>query len=299
MIPTQRRTDRQTFSAQSNLLSRVHTFTRRSLRVNTFMKYQQHLDRAGSTVQRSRSLHICRFMGLKCWFITPEFSVHTENYNHVEMWFFLFFVSHRTLKTCHFISDYSDSEQKVFSLSWPHNRIVVEFNKQGNCNTHLGSVGNITWFLGPKVDKVFTTTADALCFIHHIHRPNLAVYLSSITLHVCLLVEPIHHPSIHYKQQGPVLLKQVFLGYYNTLYNHRRASTETIIYLYRSAGWGADERSGAHCRGRSEAALPLLLIDAVTFGLRQLQEVLHGAQVDQQRLGRRLGIFLLTQDLRQ
>lgn len=82
-------------------------------------------------------------------------------------------------------------------------------------------------------------------------------------------------------------------------YNHRRASTETIIYLYRSAGWGADERSGAHCGGRSEAALPLLLIDAVTFGLRQLQEVLHSAQVDQQRLGRRLGIFLFTQDLRQ
>lgn len=124
-----------------------------------------------------------------------------------------------------------------------------------------------------------TASSHIIC---QVHRPNLAAYLSSITLHVCLLVEPIHHPSIHYKQQGPVLLKHVFfLGYYNMLYNHRRASTETIIYLYRSAGWGADERSGAHCRGGREAALPLLLIDAVTFGLRQLQEVLHGAQVDQ------------------
>lgn len=70
--------------------------------------------------------------------------MHTENYNRVEIRFFLFFVSHRTLMNCHFISDYSDSEQKVFSLSWPHNRIVVEFNKQDNGNKHLGSVGNIT-----------------------------------------------------------------------------------------------------------------------------------------------------------
>lgn len=70
--------------------------------------------------------------------------MHTENYNRVESRFSLLFVSHRTLKNCHFISDYSDSEQKGFSLSWPHNRIVVEFNKQGNGNKHLGSVGNTT-----------------------------------------------------------------------------------------------------------------------------------------------------------
>lgn len=72
---------------------------------------------------------------------------------------------------------------------------------------------------------------------------------------------------------------------------------DKIWYLYRSAGWGADKRSGTHGGGRRQAALPLLLVDAIAFGLRQLQEVLHGAQVDQQRLGRRLGVFLLAQDL--
>lgn len=48
----------------------------------------------------------------------------------------------------------------------------MEFNKQGNGNKHLGSVGNITGFLGPEVDKIFTTTADALCFIHHTSATN-------------------------------------------------------------------------------------------------------------------------------
>lgn len=71
------------------------------------------------------------------------------------------------------------------------------------------------------------------------------------------------------------------------------------LYLYRPAGRRADQGGGAHGRGRGEAALPLLLIDAVALGLWELQEVLHGPQVDQQRLGRRLGVFLLTQDLRQ
>lgn len=74
---------------------------------------------------------------------------------------------------------------------------------------------------------------------------------------------------------------------------------DKIWYLYRSAGRGADKWSGTHGGGRRQAALPLLLVDAIALGLRQLQEVLHGAQVDQQRLGRRLGVFLLAQDLRQ
>lgn len=73
----------------------------------------------------------------------------------------------------------------------------------------------------------------------------------------------------------------------------------SVGYLHRAAGRGADERSRAHGGGGRQAALPLLLIDAVALGLRQLQEVLHGAQVDQQRLGGRLGVLLLAQDLGQ
>lgn len=74
---------------------------------------------------------------------------------------------------------------------------------------------------------------------------------------------------------------------------------DKIWYLYRSAGRGADKWSGTHGGGRRQAALSLLLVYAIALGLRQLQEVLHGAQVDQQRLGRRLRVFLLAQDLRQ
>lgn len=69
---------------------------------------------------------------------------------------------------------------------------------------------------------------------------------------------------------------------------------DKIWYLYRSAGWSADKWSGAHGRGCRQATLPLLLIDAITLSLRQLQEVLHGAQVDQQRLGRRFRVLLLA-----
>ena len=61
---------------------------------------------------------------------------------------------------------------------------------------------------------------------------------------------------------------------------HREESN--LWYLYRSAGWSADEWGGAHCRGCRQAAFPLILIDAIALSLRQLQEVLHGAQVDQQ-----------------
>lgn len=68
-------------------------------------------------------------------------------------------------------------------------------------------------------------------------------------------------------------------------------------YLHGPAGGGADERSGPHGRGCRQAPLPLLLVDPVPLGLGQLQEVLHGAKVDQQRLGRRFGVLLLTQNL--
>lgn len=70
-------------------------------------------------------------------------------------------------------------------------------------------------------------------------------------------------------------------------------------YLHGSAGWGADERSGSHGRGCRQAPLPLLLVDPVALCLRQLQEVLHGAQVDQQRLGCSFRVLLFAQNLRQ
>lgn len=72
-----------------------------------------------------------------------------------------------------------------------------------------------------------------------------------------------------------------------------------VWYLHRPAGWGADERGGPHGRGCRQAPLPLLLVDSVALCLRQLQEVLHGAQVDQQRLGCSFRVLLLTQNLRQ
>lgn len=72
-----------------------------------------------------------------------------------------------------------------------------------------------------------------------------------------------------------------------------------VCYLHGSAGGSADERRGPHGRGRRQAPLPLLLVDSVALCLRQLQEVLHGAQVDQQRLGCSFRVLLLAQDLRQ
>lgn len=72
-----------------------------------------------------------------------------------------------------------------------------------------------------------------------------------------------------------------------------------VWYLHGSAGWSADERSGPHGRGCRQAPLPLLLVDPVALRLRQLQEVLHGAQVDQQRLGCSFRVLLFAQNLRQ
>lgn len=69
---------------------------------------------------------------------------------------------------------------------------------------------------------------------------------------------------------------------------------DIIWHLYRSVGWSTDKWSSTHGRGCCQAALPLLLVDAVTFSLRQLQEVLHGTQVDQQRLGRCFRVLLLA-----
>lgn len=42
--------------------------------------------------------------------------------------------------------------------------------------------------------------------------------------------------------------------------------------------------------------LPLLQVDPVSLALRQVKEVLHGFQVDQQRLRGRARILLLTED---
>lgn len=41
----------------------------------------------------------------------------------------------------------------------------------------------------------------------------------------------------------------------------------------------------------------LLLVDALPLGLGELQEAVHGPQVDQQRLGRMFRVLLFTQDL--
>lgn len=56
-------------------------------------------------------------------------------------------------------------------------------------------------------------------------------------------------------------------------------------------GWMAVVAAGA--------ALPLLLVDAIPLALRQVEEVLHGLQVDQQRLRGSARVLLLAQDLRQ
>lgn len=83
-------------------------------------------------------------------------------------------------------------------------------------------------------------------------------------------------------------------------HGNKLASGRTkIANLHWAAGRCADKRRGTHGGGRCQAALPLFLVDAVAFCLGQLQEVLHGTQVNQQRLGRRLGVFLLTEDLRE
>lgn len=47
------------------------------------------------------------------------------------------------------------------------------------------------------------------------------------------------------------------------------------------------------------APLSLLLVDAVSLALWQVEEVLHGLQVDQQRLRGRARVLLLTKDLGQ
>lgn len=72
---------------------------------------------------------------------------------------------------------------------------------------------------------------------------------------------------------------------------------DRVRYLYRARGRGADEGRGAHGRGCGQAALPLVLVDPVSLRFRQLQEVLHRSQVDQEGLRRRLGVFLFPENL--
>lgn len=59
--------------------------------------------------------------------------------------------------------------------------------------------------------------------------------------------------------------------------------------------WGGVGSGVTH--RRVHGALPLLLVDAISLALRQVEEVLHGFQVDQQRLRGRPRVLLLPQDL--
>lgn len=60
-------------------------------------------------------------------------------------------------------------------------------------------------------------------------------------------------------------------------------------------------RRGFIAAGREARQAPvlLLLVDAIPLGLRELQEAVHGPQVDQQRLGGVRRVLLLAQNLRQ
>ena len=70
-------------------------------------------------------------------------------------------------------------------------------------------------------------------------------------------------------------------------------------YLHGPGWGGADEGRGAHGGGGGQAPLALVLVDAIPLDLRQLQEVLHGSQVHQQRLRGRLRVLFFAQDLRE
>ena len=67
--------------------------------------------------------------------------------------------------------------------------------------------------------------------------------------------------------------------------------------LREARGSGAGGVGGGEPHRGVHGALSLLLVDAVSLALGKAQEVLHGLQVDEQRLGGRARVLLLTQDL--
>jgi len=56
------------------------------------------------------------------------------------------------------------------------------------------------------------------------------------------------------------------------------------VYLWVSECVAVGDVVGGEVVVGVGAALPLLLVDAVSLALRQVEEALHGLQVDQQRL---------------
>jgi len=69
--------------------------------------------------------------------------------------------------------------------------------------------------------------------------------------------------------------------------------------LREAWGAGVGGVGGGEADRGVHGALPLLLVDPVSLALRQVEEVLHRFQVDQQRLRGRARVLLLPQDLRQ
>lgn len=68
------------------------------------------------------------------------------------------------------------------------------------------------------------------------------------------------------------------------------------MYLCVSVCVGTGDVVGGVVVVSAGTPLPLLLVDPVSLALRQVKEVLHGFQVDQQRLRGRARILLLTED---
>ena len=80
-------------------------------------------------------------------------------------------------------------------------------------------------------------------------------------------------------------------------HTHTRSHRANVTDLREARRAGVGRVGGGQADGRVHGALPLLLVDPVPLALAQVQEVLHGLQVDQQRLGGRARVLLLPQDL--
>lgn len=76
-------------------------------------------------------------------------------------------------------------------------------------------------------------------------------------------------------------------------------SVEQTSHLGGSGGTGAAGGRGNHAHVGVHAPLPLVLVDAIPLHFRQIEEILHGPQVHQERLRGCPRVFFLTQDLRQ
>lgn len=72
---------------------------------------------------------------------------------------------------------------------------------------------------------------------------------------------------------------------------------EQAAHLWGSGGAGAARCGGDHAHIGVHAPFPLILVNAITLYFGQVEEVLHGPQVYEQRLGGSPGVFLLTQNL--